>query len=407
MFGLLSYGREVIRISRQNKGPLPVNIASLFILFYLLIFSIIYPLGGSLLVLTFMMIGLNLSLGRELKIIKPSVYNLSDSPKLTLIHTLFTSFLILVAVADGYFYAGKVWANSLFFQGINIANSTGDLNQAEEKISKAVNNDPQDLYLRTLSNLYVLKISGILSNRSLPREEVQGQFIQNMKSAIDTASSSAALNPNNFQNVITLGGVYEAAASYGVNGGKEQALATYQNARALNPGSPLTYFLAGRAEAVSGNLNEAKKHLQSALVQKSDYPEAILLLSQTEAQGGNFGGAAAIAEKAFVAAPNDLNVLFQLGYLKYKSGAYGESRLVLERARALSPNYSNAKYFLGLTYDRLGEVEKARQEFTDIQKLNPDNQEVRNILNNLRSGLPALYGITSEFTPPPPSEKSS
>ena len=60
---------------------------------------------------------------------------------------------------------------------------------------------------------------------------------------------------------------------------------------------------------------------------------------------------------------------------------------------------------LGLVYDKLGEAEKERQEFTRVADINPDNEEVRKILRNLREGRPALSGIIPseppiEETPP-------
>ena len=60
---------------------------------------------------------------------------------------------------------------------------------------------------------------------------------------------------------------------------------------------------------------------------------------------------------------------------------------------------------MGLVYDKLGEAEKAKQEFIKVAEINPDNDEVRKILQNLREGKPALAGIIPseppiEETPP-------
>jgi hypothetical protein len=49
---------------------------------------------------------------------------------------------------------------------------------------------------------------------------------------------------------------------------------------------------------------------------------------------------------------------------------------------------------LGLVYDQKGEKEKAKQEFEIVTQLNPENQEIKKILENLEKGLPALEGIT-------------
>jgi tetratricopeptide (TPR) repeat protein len=72
----------------------------------------------------------------------------------------------------------------------------------------------------------------------------------------------------------------------------------------------------------------------------------------------------------------------------------------LERAVSLNTNYSNARYFLGLIYDRQGDKERALKEFAQIEILNPDNQEGKVILQNLREGRGALESIVPPAEPP-------
>jgi tetratricopeptide (TPR) repeat protein len=66
----------------------------------------------------------------------------------------------------------------------------------------------------------------------------------------------------------------------------------------------------------------------------------------------------------------------------------------------MNPQYSNARYFLGLIYSRAKSTDAAIAQFEEIMKLNPDNQEVKKILDNLRMGKPALDGIAPPATPP-------
>ena len=94
---------------------------------------------------------------------------------------------------------------------------------------------------------------------------------------------------------------------------------------------------------------------------------------------------------------------FQLGLIYYNDNKLEKARLEFERAVAFSPDYSNARYFLGLIYDKQGNKQGALGQFENISKLNPDNQEVKNILNNLRSGKPALEEIVQ--SQPPIEEK--
>ncbi|MDP2946205.1 MAG: tetratricopeptide repeat protein, partial [bacterium] len=95
--------------------------------------------------------------------------------------------------------------------------------------------------------------------------------------------------------------------------------------------------------------------------------------------------------------------LFQLSFLYYKNDQFDQSKPVFERTVELSPNYSNARYFLGLIYDReaTGKAEAIKQ-FEKIAELNPDNNEIKQILVNLKAGKAALFGIA----PPAPAPQN-
>ena len=54
---------------------------------------------------------------------------------------------------------------------------------------------------------------------------------------------------------------------------------------------------------------------------------------------------------------------------------------------------------LGLVYDKKGEKEKAIKQFEKVLELNPKNQEVEQILENLKKGLSALEGIIPSQPP--------
>ena len=74
----------------------------------------------------------------------------------------------------------------------------------------------------------------------------------------------------------------------------------------------------------------------------------------------------------------------------------------LELAIQINPNYSNARYILGLVHDAKGDKDAAKLEFSEVERLNPENQEIKKILANLENGLPALDGI--EVAEPPISQ---
>ena len=62
----------------------------------------------------------------------------------------------------------------------------------------------------------------------------------------------------------------------------------------------------------------------------------------------------------------------------------------LQKAVNLNEQYSNARYYLGLIYDSEGNKEAAIQQFQVIVQFNPDNADIKKILENLTAGKPAL-----------------
>jgi len=108
-------------------------------------------------------------------------------------------------------------------------------------------------------------------------------------------------------------------------------------------------------------------------------------------------------ETAKQLSPFDVGLAFQLGVLYYSDKQFDKAKVEFERAISLNENYSNARYFLGLIYDRENKKSEAISQFEKIAELNPDNEEVKQILANLKAGKEALKGVTP--TQPPIEEK--
>ena len=135
-----------------------------------------------------------------------------------------------------------------------------------------------------------------------------------------------------------------------------------------------------------------------AVALKPDYAEGHFLLAQVFDAEGQAAEAIRRGEAAALLAPQDIGTLFQLGLLYYRANRLQDAEIVFRRSTEISPNYSNARYFLGLIYDKLGKKTDAASEFQKILALNPDNEEVKKIISNLKAGKTALAGIV------PPSQ---
>ena len=106
-------------------------------------------------------------------------------------------------------------------------------------------------------------------------------------------------------------------------------------------------------------------------------------------------------------------MFFQLGFLHYNDRNWAEAIKAFESAVQLEPQYANAKYFLGLSYDRVGRENDAISQFENLVATNPDNQEVKFILENLKAGKapfsnnPPVDSAPEKRDSPPVSERNN
>ena len=150
---------------------------------------------------------------------------------------------------------------------------------------------------------------------------------------------------------------------------------------------------------MNGKRDEAKLLISQSLELKSNYTEAIFLLSQIQADEGNIEQAIESTDIAAILEPSNIGVFFQLGVLKYQNEDFVGALRAFERAVELNDFYSNARYFKGLSHDQLGQTELALIEFERVLELNPANQEVVDIIANLKAGRSALEVVSGVKSP--------
>ena len=167
--------------------------------------------------------------------------------------------------------------------------------------------------------------------------------------------------------------------------------------------NPYIYTELGRVYLATEEIDKAREQFQKALELKSDYAPAHFQMAAILVLEGKTGEAIEKMEIAKTLNPFDIGLAFQLGILYYNDKQFEKARAEFERAIGLNENYSNARYFLGLIYDRQDKKAEAISQFEKIAELNPDNEEVKKILANLRGGRAALEGITP--AQPPIEEK--
>lgn len=295
----------------------------------------------------------------------------------------------------------------------------GDNDNAIKSISKAVSiNQKADIYLMDLSKAYLEKINTELNSSGAESNEKIQQYIKN---SVNAASLAANLNPNNVSSWSVKGFVCQNLIGI-VPGIDDWAIKSYDETIELEPLNPyfptqqgITYLSkysvlsSSKKEMTSEQedlLNKAKERFEKAIELKSDFASARFQLAQTYKAMGKTVEAIIELEKAKTVASTDIGLAFQLGLVYYQSNDYDKAQKELERAVSLDDKYANALYFLGLVYDKKGDRDKAKSVIEKVLELNPNNEEIKKVLENLNSGKSALEGITEKLPLTAPVEEN-
>ena len=397
---LIQCGKVFYR--KQSSSDNSLVTASFFGSVYLWTHIVLYSPGILVLTMAFVLTGVFLALMTNDKRINVINLDLSKKSRTSFIFALVAVMVFVVSVYSVHFFVNKFLALNNYNQALVIFEKTGDAEKTKEKLLKAIKKDNQDEYNRTLSELSLVSLGKILTDKSLSEDKAVPLFRQWFDLATSSALEAIKVNKYDPVNWMQLGRVYESFISLKISGADEAALNAYAEAFKASPLDPSPFVSSARVALQMNKSDEARKYLQSALVFKPDMTDALFMLSQIEAKEGNLKEAILKAEQSAVSLPNNPSILFQLGLLNYQNKTFNNAKSAFESAVAINPEFANARYFLGLIYDKLGEKNKAIEQFEIIKKTNPDNQEIDKILKNLTEGRNAL----SEVYPPLPEKRS-
>jgi len=394
----LNYGRKSISYKKEEALAIISFLGSA----YLWTFVVLYAPGFLVFTMAFIMTGVFLASLINSGKISAAEISLSGKTKTGMVFMVMGIILLIGTISSAYLYSRKFLALNNYSQALSLFEKTGDIDKTGKKLTKAVGMDKQDEYYRTLSELGLISLNKIIANKDLPADRALALFKDNLGITIAYAREAARLNPADPVNWMQLGRVYESVVALKVEKADEAALNSYAEAFKVSPLDPSPFIASARVAMQINKAGDAKKYLQSALILKPDFADALFMLAQIEAQAGNLKESILRMEQAAAVSPNNFGVFFQLGLLQYQNNNFNAARYAFERTVGLNGGYANARYFLGLIYDRQGLKEKAIEQFANIAKTNPNNEEVKKILSNLKNGRSAL----AEIAPPAPEKRS-
>jgi len=354
------------------------------------------------------------------------IIDFKGSSKVALIASF--GFIIAVIVVIGllYFEGSKFIGEVKYKTGIDLIRK-GKLEDGINKVVRAtVINPYEDRFYRDLAQLFLAQINQNLNNQDLAPDEQARRVQVGISNAVNSAVRATTLNSNNGLNWITRGSVYRNLMNL-VNGAGNWAVNSYQEALKYEPSNPFIYteiartyigaadLLGTQAQQqneeqrkktnaqIATHLDKAVEAYNKAIELKANYDPAHFELALVYDRQGKIKEAIAKMESNKQYNPRDTGIAFQLAVLYYKDSQFEKAKREFQRAVNLDPNYSNARYFLGLLYDREGNKQAAIEQFEKIAELNPENNLVKQILANLRTGRPALG--SPELGPPEQPEE--
>lgn len=302
---------------------------------------------------------------------------------------------LLLITAIVLFVVTQKYIASIYFQkGLQAK----DIVSAEQSILQSSMLEKTDTTYRALSQIYLIELNQIINNKSLSQDDLRTRFQKVLGAAAESARNATTYDATNYMNWLALATVYQSVISLNIPDAYEGARDAYKTAQKLNPKNPAIELALAQIEIAKNNTQAARDAIARALTLKPNYTDAVFLLSQIEIANNNVDKAIANLEAASLFAPNDPTVFYQLGLLRFSNKNYTGAISALENAVAINTYYANARYYLGLSYDKLGRSNDALAQFLEIEKTNPDNQDIVTIINRIKGGQSVIDSSLSQNT---------
>ncbi len=390
-------GIGAVMARRTDRSWSFIILSSIVGALFLWTLSVVYVPNGVNISLAFLLSGVAVAgILREREVVARTF--IFGASRFGFIVSLVLLLLLGGTVWGGYITLERFAASGHFGRGIE-ALATGDTASALSSAMAAVDSAALDRHYRLLAQVGIERLRELAARptEEATVESLRTEFRGVLEQAVDHARLATEYDPNNYENWAIRGAVYGFLVPFGVDGAYENADSAYERAIDLNPMNPALLLDRARLAFAGQETDLARTYIAQALERKNNYTEAVFFLSQLEGQQGNMEEAKASAEIAATLAPNDPIAFFHLGLLRYNDEEYETAAASFERAVSLKNDYANARYFLGLSYERMGRRDAAIVQFVEIEKTNADNEEVKQILANLRAGM-ASFPSTSEST---------
>ena len=376
---------QSIRIALQNTLSNYFIMTTLMVSIYSWITIILYNPNIIMMMLAFASSGMLIGILVYEKAVPVKNFSFLSDPRNSFFSILGLLVLMVSAASLTYIYVEKFTSIIYFSKGLNTGNTMETLTKSEGNLLKAISLDKNDVYYRTLSQIYLSQIGVLVNDKTTSPDILKSSLQQLVNNAQQSAGLAVSQNPHQYLNYVNLGNIYSSLVPLSVENSYESAIAAYNKASTLAPNNPSIILAKASVEFVNKNNSEARKYIKQALDLKADYTDAIFLLVQIDINEGNTSDAISQAEYAGTMSPNDSTVFYRLGLLRYNNNDYSGAVSAFEKAVILDNNYVEARFYLGQAYKKAGRTSDALVQFNILNKAFPDNQDIKDAINGVNS----------------------
>ncbi len=392
-------GLQSLRVALKDPLSNYFILSTIMISLYSWITFIVYTPNIIILMLAFSSSGVLIGILVYKDVIKVKEFSFLNNPKNSFFAILSLMILMLVTLSFTYLYIEKLTSVLYFSKGLNTENTMESLSRSERMVINAISLDKNDIYYRTLSQIYIGQINLLLADKKISEDILKSTLQQLINFSNNSATLAVNQNPKQYLNYINLGNMYSSLVPLGVESSYENAVSAFEKAQQLSPNNPSILLARADLEFFKKNNDEARRLIQQSLDMKLNYTDALFLLAQIETNEGNTLAAIKQVEKAAMLNPNDATIFFRLGLLRYNNSEFNSAYSAFEKAVYLNNSYWNARYFLGLSYQKAGKTSDAIIQFKILNQVLPNNQDVKKALESITSPAPVAQEVVEPIIP--------
>jgi tetratricopeptide (TPR) repeat protein len=397
---LLSGVMGLLLRTSQDQTSFHLLLVSFVGALYILVMSVIYLPSVQLLIVGFALLGMFGALYHRERNGTTVSLDFKERPRLGFVAVLGLALTLVVSVLTLY-GVGTVFASNIQFERASrAAQVDGNMQLAGEYLDSANSLFAQDRYYRLGVLIHIAEMNVLVNSdpSAMQADEAQQKFQKALGAAVESGLQAVRLNDQNYRNWQSVSSAYQSVIPLNIDGSYEAAVNALQKAQELNASMPSLPFARAQIEIVRQKTPEARAFIEEALALKQDFTPALLLLAQIELNSGNLKEAIKRAESASVFEPSNPVMQFQVGVLKFENKDYAGAETALKNAVSLAPDYANARYYLGRVLLTLGNKDGALKEFAEVERLNPDNADIKGVTAAIQAG-------TDPFAPAPEPKK--